>query len=152
MDRKNLLIAAFIVLNLAAVCFCIFWDLIASGIGVRWVLLIAPAICVPPLICMARLIRERWTMGLLATVGLVVAAVFLIPWNERKQFIMDLHSLSPGTSIAQVEEVMKDYMSAGVVEEGYISFRWSDEGAYNADIGVVRFDDGRVTSVRFHPD
>ena len=92
---------------------------------------------------------------------LVIAAVtgyhdYLANWPEgRRAFVSDLNSIEPGMSQAQVEEIMKPYMTGtgrpGMGRSGV--FRWCDEdGRWDADLGIVRFRGGKVVDVRFLRD
>ena len=65
-------------------------------------------------------------------------------WNDEP---MGFASLAPATSGAVTKG--KD----GMMElAGSKVYRHSNDGAYNADWGVVRFENGKVIAVEFMPD
>ena len=111
----------------------------------------------------------RWKLvvyGLALVLYLVMA---LMPWHPRKAFIYKLNSIQVGMTIDEVEQIMDGYMLGygrgmdRVVPEypekeerktatGNMVYRWSTSSAYNADWGIVNFEDGKVISTEFLPD
>ncbi len=93
-------------------------------------------------------------LAALVAVNAVILALFLVPWTTRKPFLRHLYSIKPGMSVDEVRKIM-----AGVVEETYeepggsLAFRHSIHDArFDADMGVVTFQSGKVVDVRFLPD
>lgn len=108
--------------------------------------------------------------------------LFVVPWNTRKPFLRDLDRIEVGMSEQEVRAIMDGYMvgtgwptpgrgdpvtdgsGAGAVRfatiensgelelAGAIVFRHSNDGAYNADWGIVQLERGRVASVEFSGD
>jgi hypothetical protein len=122
----------------------------------------------------AGLLRRQWPwqqparlITLFATC-LIIAALNRLPWSSRSGFLKRLDAIRPGMTVSEVRKVMAGYREgtgwpanpfaesrdsrAEFEIEGAIVFRHSDEPAYNADWGVVHFQDGRVTKVEFSPD
>ena len=111
----------------------------------------------------------------LLILGLLVVALFsirFVDWNSRKPFLKDLYRVQEGMTIAEVEQIMGDYMggicypdhslglpareSAAEVEELALPdravYRHTSEGWGNSDWGEIWFEKGRVKEVRFLPD
>lgn len=122
-----------------------------------------------------------WTVGCITffeppvRVGaLIVHTVFLIsllvlhlvPWTPRKPFLQDLRRVQVGMKEQQVEAIMGKYIggtgwpayASPTVEDGELElvgarvYRHSNHGNYNADWGIVRFENGRVVKTEFSPD
>ncbi len=102
---------------------------------------------------------------------LLSAVVFaVVPTTSRDFFVRRLDSLQPGMTISQVDVAMRQYSGrrydGGVVRrqdrkwlpekfanaDRVVSFRHSDDSAYNADVGTVFFSNGRVLGTEFSPD
>jgi hypothetical protein len=91
-----------------------------------------------------------------------VAALHLIPWTSRKPFLQALSSIHRGMTVAEVKRRMAGYQEGtGWIDpftnqeikiNGSLVFRHSDEARFNADWGIVSFQEGRVVEVRFEPD
>ena len=125
-------------------------------------------------------LRGHGPLYLAPALGLLVAwGLYLLPWSSRKPFLRDLRRVDVGMTPGQVRDIMADYREGtglpyldsfafeptgsshgGVVsvDEGEIAmsnsliFRHSDEGAFNADWGIVEFAEGRVLKVDFSAD
>jgi hypothetical protein len=105
--------------------------------------------------------RSRRWIALIA-VNALILALFLVPWSSRKPFLRDLYSIKPGMTVAEAKRIMAGYKQGtgfpmpNSTQEfslaGAIVFRHSDDGAFNADWGVVTIAGGKVVDVRFDPD
>jgi len=103
--------------------------------------------------------------GLTLSLSLMLIIVAM-PWNSRKAFVRDLYSVRPGMTVRQVEAIMGRYNEyciqpntilspdgeLALVDPNIASYRHSEEPAFNGDIGVVHFQNGRVVRVEFLPD
>jgi hypothetical protein len=93
--------------------------------------------------------------------------LYKIHWNTRKPFLIELGHVRIGMTAQEVDGVMNRYIKGsgiapvgrfGSDENGQlmlkesIVYRHSNDGAFNADWGVVTFKDGKVTNVEFLPD
>lgn len=93
--------------------------------------------------------------------------LYHIEWSTRKPFLMDLSRVRIGMTAEEVDRVMSNYMKGSGIgpvgpfepdENGELKlrdriiYRHSNDGAFNADWGVVKFKDGRVSAVDFMPD
>jgi hypothetical protein len=107
-----------------------------------------------------RPIREK-----LLVVALFLTALFsirFVDWNSRKPFLKDLERVSLGTPVAQVDEIMGDYMEdtgaltqvdeQGRIISGTITFRHTTAAWGNSDYGILTIAGGRVVDVDFVPD
>ena len=125
--------------------------------------------------------QRRW-LGLFPLLGLLLAWVmYLVPWTSRKPFLRALDQVVVGMDETEVRAVMGDYLEGtgwpdlsnepaepvggdgeprtvsvethGELEiDGSLVFRHSNDGRFNADWGIVEFDGGRVSGVRFSAD
>jgi hypothetical protein len=90
-----------------------------------------------------------------------------LPWDSRERFLRDLSRVDRGMTPEQVEAILGPYLSgsgwpgnpftspssSGEFRiEGCKIFRHCDDCGYASDWGIVCFDDGLVSSVRFSPD
>lgn len=112
------------------------------------------------LILHPRPIREK-----LLVVALFLAVLFAIRfvyWNSRKPFLRDVDRVSLGNPVAQVDEIMGDYMKEmgalvrvdeqGRIISGTITYRHTTAGWGNSDYGVLTIAGGRVAGIEFLPD
>jgi hypothetical protein len=107
-------------------------------------------------------VRAPNRLKLLGLVYCLIAALYFIPWSSQKYFLRRLYSIQPGMTEEDARKRMAGYMQGqigsppGTVQSELIGnalfFRHSNDGAYNADVGVVEFKDGKVVKVEFHPD
>lgn len=107
-----------------------------------------------------------------------VVLIYYMPWSSRKVFLRDLYSIKSGMSITEVERRMSRYIipfeddmpndliptssdiSWDVVKEkqsdtglvDQLVYRHSNNGLFNADLGIVHFKNGLVESVEFMTD
>jgi hypothetical protein len=92
----------------------------------------------------------------------LIGALYFIPWTSRKPFLRDLYAIRPGMTVEEVRKRMAGYMEGtGITMPntnqeftvgGALVFRHSNDGAFNADWGIVSFQNGKVVSVQFDPD
>lgn len=101
--------------------------------------------------------RAPWRikLALLGSFLLLILFVRNLDWNTRKPFLRGLDSIHAGMTTAQVDTAMKGFLrgpAGGISKYGTVSYRHTDEGWGNADIGVVTFANGLVTRVEYLPD
>lgn len=101
--------------------------------------------------------RAPWRvkLALLSTFLLLILVVRNIEWNSRKPFLRALDQVQPGMTTEQMDSAMRGFErgpQAGISDYGTVSFRHTEEGWGNADIGLVTFRDGRVVKVEYLPD
>lgn len=111
----------------------------------------------------------RWKLTVCAVAVLLYIGMMLTPWHPRKQFIAKLDSIQVGMKIDEVEQIMDGYMLGygrgmdpvvpaypdGEDREtatGHMTYRWSTASSFNADWGMVYFEEGRVVKTEFLPD
>jgi len=109
--------------------------------------------------------RPRFAAPTLFVFGLLF--VYSESWSSRKLFLHDLKSIRSGMSAQQVDNVMArhhvynigppntrldDNGKLVLIDTGSASYRHSDDGEFNGDVGIVRFSGGRVTGVEFSRD
>ncbi len=92
----------------------------------------------------------------------VLFSIRFVDWNSRKPFLKDLGRVSPGTPVAQVDEIMGDYMRStsdhmqldeqGRIVSGIIAYRHTTAAWGNSDHGVLTIAGGRVVDIDFLPD
>lgn len=128
-----------------------------------------------PLITLV-ILRHMKTALILYTVSLcAIIMLWKIPFSSRPQFLRDLGRIKKGMTVAEVGEIMQEYMksvrqkwerSTGkgytlqettnehkeLEYEGELLFRHSEAAAFNSDLGIVTFKNGRVVDVKFYPD
>jgi len=103
--------------------------------------------------------RTPWRgLSAFAVLAAGILALFVVPWSRREQFLNDLYSIEPGSSVTDVQHTMARYMVGSGIpaldgsgrEIGVpdaVIFRHSTEPAYNCEWGIVHFREGRVTEV-----
>ena len=106
-------------------------------------------------------------MLLLGIFVVAMVVLYKIPWSTRKPFLTALSRVRIGMTVEEVDRVMSAYIKGSGIEpvgrfgsdengqlelSDAIIFRHSDDGAFNADWGLVRFKDGIVTDIEFVPD
>lgn len=97
----------------------------------------------------------RVKLALISTFLLLILVVRNVEWNSRKPFLRALDAVQAGMTTEQVDATMRGFVrgpQAGVSEYGTVSFRHTDEGWGNADIGLVTFAEGRVVKVEYLGD
>lgn len=97
----------------------------------------------------------RWTKTAYLVASAVALGLSIAPWHPRKRFLDAFDGLRPGMTSAEVRSRMADYAArdASLPFDGSFAFRWDRPGgAFDADLGVVRFARGRVAETTFLPD
>lgn len=103
----------------------------------------------------------------------LLAVLYLVPWNSRKVFLEDLWAVKPGMSVPEMEGIMGKYIrgsgwpanplgSGGSAGGGQLTpsrpglesrvYRHSTDGRFNSDWGVVYIKEGKVVGTEFFPD
>lgn len=124
-----------------------FYPLAATG-------MFAGFFALPALLLVWRAPR-RVKLALIGTFLLLIVVVRNVEWNSRKPFLRALDAVHTGMTTEQVDVTMRGLVrgpQAGVSEYGTVSFRHTDEGWGNADIGLVTFAEGRVVKVEYLGD
>jgi hypothetical protein len=104
-----------------------------------------------------------YQLSVLAIFLVVVLIVYFTNWDSRKAFLKDFNQIEVGMTMAQVDQLMKHYLTKSVgpttelndkgeIIAGTVSYRHTLEGWGNADIGVLTFESGRVVQDIFYPD
>jgi uncharacterized membrane protein (UPF0136 family) len=101
--------------------------------------------------------RRAIQVAIPIVIVLLALAVQFINWDSRKPFMRALNQIEAGMTVEQVDALMSGYMrspaqSGTVGEFNTISFRHTNEGWGNSDIGLVNVINGQVTSREFLPD
>jgi uncharacterized membrane protein (UPF0136 family) len=101
--------------------------------------------------------RRAVQVALPVLIVLLALAVQFVNWDSRKPFMRALDRIEVGMTVEQVDALMAGYMrspaqSGTVGDANTISFRHTNEGWGNSDIGLVSFVDGHVASREFLPD
>jgi hypothetical protein len=94
-------------------------------------------------------------LALISTFLLLILVVRNLEWNSRKPFLRALDQVQTGMTVQQMDAAMQGFErgpQAGISDYGTVSFRHTDEGWGNSDIGLVTFRDGQVIRVEYLPD
>jgi hypothetical protein len=146
-------------------------DLFAAGAQVAWPRLLLFAFLGVPATLTAIACRKRWMLASCVAGWLCVVVLTVVPWHPRKVFVRSLSRVTVRMTVDEVEHVMGRYIKGRgakwpgseqaaypVGEErdrasGTMTYRWNAaDTSYDSDWGLVTFDDGRVTAVRFLGD
>ena len=99
-------------------------------------------------------LKNRWsfkTQGI-PLLGIFFASVlYFTNWSIRKPFVQDLLSIKGGMSKDMAKRIMAGYIIAYDKNDS-ICFRHTDDGAYNADLGIVELTNNKVNKVTFLSD
>lgn len=144
---------------LAIVAFYAFWEVLAavpvpgawyaSGLGLLWAAMAGAALVAG---------RGGWRRMMLVggVTSALVVGLFLVPWTSRKRFVRTLDRVEVGMTRVEAREVMQPYRAYvpnGAVSPGTTeTYRHSEEGRFNSDFGMVHYEEGRVSQVKFLPD
>lgn len=110
--------------------------------GLGWSLVMLPCV----------LMRYTHRKGLIyATFVMILAALWMVPWSPRKQFLKRLYGIRRGMTVAEADARMKGYMRHPNWWGNCTVYRHS-QIELGGDLGVVRFEDGNVVGVKFEPD
>ncbi len=114
-----------------------------------------------PALVLAGAMRERWMTWSYGAMWLVAIVLFMTPWHPRKRFANDLRSITTGMTLEQVRSCLERYQLR-VDSDGpnlrhgggdrELDYAWTSDGGYDADIGCVTLEAGRVLRVEFLRD
>jgi hypothetical protein len=89
-------------------------------------------------------------------------AISLINWDSRKPFLRHFYQVKVGMTATQADQVMQGYLKSigpttqvnerGEIMAGPVSYRHTDEGWGDSDVGLLIFKNGRVVKTDFYPD
>ncbi len=101
--------------------------------------------------------RRAAQVALPAALLCAVLAVQLVNWDSRKPFLRALHRIEPGMTVEQADAIMAGFIRTPAEPgrtsaEGMVSYRHTDQGWGNSDIGLIAISGGRVVTTRFLPD
>lgn len=97
----------------------------------------------------------RVKLAFISTFLLLILVVRNFEWNSRKPFLRALDAVQGGMTAEQVDVTMRGFVRAprtGISEYGTVSFRHTEEGWGDADVGVVTFVGDKVLKVEFMGD
>ena len=132
--------------------------------GAEWLVTISLALYVLWSAPLVLLYRRRWKSIGFAILVTALAVGIWIP-SPRKAFVNDLLSVRPGMTVEQVMGKMAKYrggdkfdlyvapneVPANATGHWYVGWN-NDDGRYDADLGDIEFENGRVVNVEFLPD
>ena len=124
-----------------------FYPLVATG-------MFAAFFALPSLLLLWRA-PLRVKLAFISTFLLLILLVRNVEWNSRKPFLRALDAVQVGMTTKQVDATMRGFVrgpQTGISEYGTVSFRHTDEGWGNADIGLVTFEGGNVVKVEYLAD
>ncbi len=100
------------------------------------------------------IVQNRDRLAALISVNLVILALYVLPWTSRKPFLRDLYSIKPGMTASEVRQIMARYIEETPTSPtNLLMFRHNTTDArFNADIGRITIQDGKVVGVDFLPD
>jgi hypothetical protein len=98
---------------------------------------------------------------LILFVGAMIT-ISLINWDSRKPFLRHFYQVEVGMTATQADQVMQGYMKfispmtqvneRGEILAGPVSYRHTEEGWGDSDVGLLIFKNGRVVETDFYPD
>jgi hypothetical protein len=104
----------------------------------------------------------RLRLSLLALFAGAMITISLINWDSRKPFLRHFYRVKVGMTATQADQVMQGYMKfigpmtqvneRGEILAGPVSYRHTDDGWGDSDIGLLIFKNGRVVEADFYPD
>jgi hypothetical protein len=93
---------------------------------------------------------------------IVVVSLGFVNWNSRKPFLRDLYRIDEGMIYPQVERLMNGYERSlgndtrvdeqGQPVTGNVAYTHTDAAWGNSNVGLVTFENGRVTEIQYLPD
>ena len=107
----------------------------------------------------SRFKKIKFLMGILFLISLIV--IRNIQWNSRKVFIKKFNQLNVGMSLEKTDEIMSDFIifrtvSVDTLENDktahMISYRHTDEGWGNSDMGIVYVQNDTIIRLKFYHD
>ncbi len=132
-----------------------------------WVYLLVLLLFAVGLLRWRPLAQQRKAVVTLAAIGLSLVVIHLVPWPTRDSFFADLFKVRAGMTPADVETIMAHHQrgtgwpanpldpsqkGSELVIQGTLVFRPASAGPGDSDWGIVYFERGRVTRVKFSPD
>ncbi len=143
MTAASLLLIGFVVyVWMEIATYSLFYPLVATGA-------FAAFFALPALLLLWRA-PLRVKLVLVSTFLLMILIVRNVEWNSRKPFLRALDQVHAGVTTEQVDAAMRGFVrgpQTGISEFGTVSFRHTDEGWGNADVGLMTFGEGRVVRV-----
>jgi hypothetical protein len=120
----------------------------------------------------ALLLYDRPLYAKLVVLALLVIVLFsvrFVDWTSRKPFLKDFARIKEGMTSVQVDRIMEGYIretdggppvpegayelnEQGQIVSGSVTFRHTDKGWGDSDLGVVTLRRGRVSETEFLPD
>ena len=104
----------------------------------------------------------RLRLSLLVLFAGAMITIALINWDSRKPFLRHFYRVKVGMTATQADQVMQGYMKfispmtqineQGEIMAGPVSYRHTDDGWGDSDIGLLIFKNGRVVETDFYPD
>ena len=161
-EKRNLYTLSIgLILLMALGIFLIYDILIAVSVYLRFTLVYT----IFWLALAALLLRQtpgRLRLSLLVLFAGAMITISLINWDSRKPFLRHFYRVKVGMTATQADQVMQGYMKfispmtqmneRGEILAGPVSYRHTDEGWGNSDIGLLVFKNGRVVETDFYPD
>lgn len=98
----------------------------------------------------------RGPVALGAVASLLLVVLLAVPWTSRKRFLRRLDRVEVGMSREEARRVLLPYRP--LPADGALTpattdwYSHSSAAEFNADFGIVRYRDGRVTAVEFSWD
>lgn len=151
--RTALLLITALAFTLCALCELVFAYPVARFLYVPLALVAAAALVRP--------VAVRRQVGPLATLVVLLAGMatlHLVDWTTRKPFLRDLARVRVGMTEAEVRPILSRYRRFAnppdtlAAQRETMIVRHSTAGAFDSDVGIVRFSQGRVASVEFSAD
>jgi len=159
----------FVLLSWVALCAYLVLDLLfAISLSYRFVALYGAFwVLVGALLLYDRTLYSK--LVVLALLVLVLWSVRFVNWTSRKPFLRDLNRIQEGMTLTQVDRMMEGYIretgggppgsesqyqydQQGEIVSGWVTYRHTDKGWGDSDLGVVTVREGRVTEAEFLPD
>jgi hypothetical protein len=99
---------------------------------------------------------RRWAGCALPPLLLGLAILHQGEWNSRKVFLQYLEQIEPGMDAASVDAILNASTYPPIITlhgtTEVRAYRHSQEARFDSDVGLVRLENGRVTTVEFLPD
>ncbi len=107
----------------------------------------------------SRFKKMKFFMAILFLISLII--IRNIQWNSRKVFIKKFNQLNVGMSLKKTDEIMSDFIifrteSVDTLEKNkavhIISYRHTNEGWGNSDMGIVYVQNDTIIRLKFYHD
>jgi hypothetical protein len=151
--RFALLLIAAATFTLFVLCELVFAYPVARSLYVSLAVVAAAALVRPVAVR-----RQSGPLVALAVFLAGMATLHLVDWTTRKPFLRDLARVRVGMTAAEIRPILSRYGQFArtpdtlVAQHETLFVRHSTAGAFDSDIGIVRFSNGRVASVEFSAD